>query len=305
MKNRSFSLTIPADIPAQQEQQYYENYAAITQNTGRLMLFAADQKIEHLNTDFYGPTIDKEANDPEHLFKIAQQGRIGVFATHLGLIARYGKKYPTINYLVKLNGKTNLVPTKQRDPLSSQLWSVDDVVTFKKNAKLPIRGVGYTLYLGSEFETEMLQQAAQIVWQAHQHGLVTVLWMYPRGAAVANEHDGLLIAGAAGLACSLGSDFAKINPPQADKQSTEQWLAIATQAAGDTKLICSGGKTADPRTFLQELYNQIHTGRTSGNATGRNIHAYNLQKAVAMSRAIAAITFDDKTAEEAYQELTK
>jgi DhnA family fructose-bisphosphate aldolase class Ia len=301
LMSKQFSLEIPADIPAQQEQEYYDNYAAITQNTGKLMLFAGDQKIEHLDADFYGPTIDKEANDPEQLFKIASQGRIGAFATHLGLIARYGKSYKNINYIVKLNGKTNLVPTEQRDPFSKKLWCVDDVVTFKKNSKLPIRGIGYTIYLGSEFEAEMLHQAAQAVWQAHQHGLVTILWMYPRGKAVKNEHDGMLIAGAAGIACSLGSDFAKINPPQEDKLRTEQWLAIAAQAAGNTKLICSGGKAVEAQKFLTELYDQIHAGQTYGNATGRNIHSHNLKKAVAMTQAIAAITFDNKTADEAYK----
>jgi len=73
------------------------------------MLFAGDQKVEHLNDDFYGEEVPEGDADPEHLFKIASQAKIGVFATQLGLIARYGMDYKNVPYLVKVNSKTNLV----------------------------------------------------------------------------------------------------------------------------------------------------------------------------------------------------
>ena len=73
------------------------------------MLFAGDQKAEHLNDDFFGRGIGPQDNDPEHLFRIASQANIGVFAAQLGLIARFGMDYPNVPYLVKLNSKTNLV----------------------------------------------------------------------------------------------------------------------------------------------------------------------------------------------------
>lgn len=299
MKKTSSSFLVPADVPSSYEQMYRTNYQAITNKTGRLMLFAADQKVEHLNDDFYGPGISADANDPEHLFKVAANGRIGAFATHLGLIARYGKQYPSINYIVKINGKTNLVPTKQHDPVSSLLWTVDDVVAFQKNSGLQIRGIGYTLYLGSEYESTMLEQAAQAVWKAHQHGLVTILWMYPRGKAVSDERSGKIIAGAAGVAAALGADFAKVNPPASDTLSSEQWLTIAAEAAGRTKLICSGGAAVDPKMYLETLYRQIHQGNSAGNATGRNIHSRDYQEALALTNAIAAITLDNASVEEA------
>jgi DhnA family fructose-bisphosphate aldolase class Ia len=37
--------------------------------------------------------------------RIASRAQIGVFATQLGLIARYGMDYPEVLYLVKLNSK--------------------------------------------------------------------------------------------------------------------------------------------------------------------------------------------------------
>ena len=89
--------SIPLTVPKKQQKIYVENYLKATQNSGNLFLFAADQKIEHLNSDFYGENIPRECNNPEHLFSIAQKGRIGAFATQLGLIAQYGKIYNNIN----------------------------------------------------------------------------------------------------------------------------------------------------------------------------------------------------------------
>src|SRR5271170_4243441 len=109
-------IPIPADVPPQCHDQYIHNFNAITHNTGRLLLFAYDQKIEHLNTNFYGNNIHPDALNPRHPFEIASQGRIGAFATHLGLITRYAAQYPSINYVVKLNGKTDLIKTEQSEP---------------------------------------------------------------------------------------------------------------------------------------------------------------------------------------------
>ncbi len=43
------------------------------------MLFAGDQKVEHLNRDFFGAGITVEDNDPNHLFQIAIMADIGFF----------------------------------------------------------------------------------------------------------------------------------------------------------------------------------------------------------------------------------
>ncbi len=290
----------PADVPEQAHETYIKNYKKITNNTGRLMLFSADQKIEHLHYDFYGRNIPEDTGNPEHLFKIASQGSIGAFATHLGLIARYGKQYNNINYLIKLNGKTNIIPPKQTDPLAARLYTIEDVIKFKEISGLPICAVGATVYLGSEYEEDMLEFAAQSIYQAHLHGLITVLWMYPRGKAVSDEDEPMLIAGAAGVANALGSDFVKIKPPKSTgEKNSAQWLKVVVEAAGNTKVISSGGEQKKPKEFLQELYSQLHVGGTDGNATGRNIFQYGHAHAVAMTQAIAALIFDNKTVEDA------
>jgi fructose-bisphosphate aldolase/6-deoxy-5-ketofructose 1-phosphate synthase len=292
-------VKVPLDVPEEYRDMYRENYQLITKGTGRLMLFAGDQKMEHLNDDFYGEAIHPDDAEPEHLFRIADQGRIGVFATQLGLIARYGMDYPDIPYLVKINSKTHLIKKDQMDPFSNGLYSVKQIVKFRESSGLKIAAVGYTIYLGSESEAEMLSQAAQLVFKAHRHGLVTVLWIYPRGAAVKDEKDPHLIAGAAGAAACLGSDFVKVNAPKKDGKSTADQITEVTKAAGRTKVVCAGGSSVDAAAFLSQLYEQIHSGGASGNATGRNIHQKPLDEAVRMCNAISAITMDDATVDEA------
>lgn len=142
-------LNVPLDVPRNARNEYIRNYTEITRGSGRLMLFAGDQKVEHLNDDFYGSGISEDDADPEHLFRIASRGRIGVFATQLGLIARYGMDYPEVPYLVKLNSKTNLVKTSQADPLSRAWLDVSQVMEFRRESGLRILGVGYTVYPGA------------------------------------------------------------------------------------------------------------------------------------------------------------
>jgi fructose-bisphosphate aldolase/6-deoxy-5-ketofructose 1-phosphate synthase len=209
--------------------------------------------------------------------------------------------YPDVPYLVKLNSKTNLVKTSQAEPDSPQWIDIQQVVDFRESIGLHILGVGYTIYLGSEHEGLMLHQAAQLVYQAHKEGLVTVLWIYPRGKAVKDEKDPHLIAGAAGVAAALGSDFVKVNYPKKAGQDSSQIFREAVQAAGRTKVVCAGGESTDARLFLQRLHDQIHISGAAGNATGRNIHQRPLNEAVRLCNAIYSITVEDASVDAAFQ----
>lgn len=292
-------VVVPLDVPKAMHETYVNNYMEITRGTGRLMLFAGDQKVEHLNDDFYGEGVPEDDADPEHLFRIASKAKIGVFATQLGLIARYGMDYRDVPYLVKVNSKTNLIGTAQADPFSNLWYDVDQVVEFKENSGLNILGIGYTVYLGSEFEAEMLVQAAQVIYDAHQHGILAVLWIYPRGTAVKDEKDPHLIAGATGVGACLGTDFVKVNYPKKEGAESSEIFKEAIKAAGRTKVVCAGGSSDEAEVFLKKLYDQIHVSGAQGNATGRNIHQKPLDEAIRMCDAVYAITVEDASVKDA------
>jgi DhnA family fructose-bisphosphate aldolase class Ia len=295
----STTIRAPLDVPEEMRTQYVKNLFNITRGSGRLMLFAGDQKIEHLNDDFFGAGISPDDNYPEHLFRIASGAEIGCFATQMGLLARYGEDYPRVNYLVKLNSKTNLVKTEQAEPLSSALYTLAQVDEFRQHSALSIPAVGYTIYAGSEHEAHMLREAAQIIYGAHKRGMIAIVWIYPRGAAVKDEHDPHLIAGAAGLGGALGADFVKVNYPKQEGVDSKEAFKEAVQAAGRCKVLCAGGSSVDVKLFLERLWEQVFVSGAGGNATGRNIHQKRLKEAIQMCNAISAIVVNGAGVQEA------
>jgi DhnA family fructose-bisphosphate aldolase class Ia len=286
------NILIPADIPTKMHQRYHDNYNAVTQNSfRRLLLFSFDQKIEHLYDDFYGSGIEPDTADPIHAFTIATQGTIGALATHFGLIARYASQYPMINYVVKLTGKTTSIPLEYTDPYSAPLCTIDKVIALQAtNTTLKICGVGITIYLGSVYEGRMLEFAAQQIFQAHQNGLLAILWVYYRGRCIKIENDPPLLAGAVGLANSLGADFVKIKTPNLDihNELYAPWITNIVKSAGNTGVIFSGGAQKDSNELIKEI--QVHLDHgVSGCALGRNIFQRKQHSAIELTNAISSL----------------
>lgn len=212
----------------------------------------------------------------------------------MGLISRYGGYYKNIPYLIKLNSKTNTSTKSNRDPYSKQLYTVDQVIQFKKNSNLNILGVGYTIYLGSDYESYMLSEASNIIFEAHQNGLIAILWMYPRGKNVSNEKDIHLISGAAGVATSLGADFVKVNFPIINNKHKDILYKEISLASGNTGVLFSGGSSLDTIKLLTNIHDQIHIYKSSGCAIGRNIHQKCLNDAIKVCNAISSIIYEKK-----------
>ncbi|MBN2267631.1 MAG: hypothetical protein JW725_04845 [Candidatus Babeliaceae bacterium] len=278
-------MIVPTDIPISHRPIFEENYRAITRGTDKLMLFACDQKIEQLNPI-----------NPEDFFVIAASAYVGAFATQPGLIARYGAQYQNIDYIAKLNAKTNLISSSQRDPSSRQGWSVEQVVQFAQESKLPIRGVAYALYPGSEFEDIQLAEAARIVHEAHQYGLIAMLWVYPRGKAVRHETEARVIIGAASIATALGADFVKVKVPTPERHaSSAQLMNEVVKAAGNTTVLFAGGERQDPGKFLREVHDLLTIGKVGGCAVGRNIYEHDFAYAIKMAEALSSLVYKGQT----------
>ncbi len=282
-------IKIPLSVPKDKRKEYKLNYNLATAYTGRLLLIAGDQKIEHLNDDFYGRGISPDDASPEHLFKIAAGTNGGLLATHLGLIAQYGSDYRKIPYLVKLNGKSNIGLNEEKDS-SRCWWDVKDIVDFKKQSSLKIVGIGYTLYLGGKFEARMLAQAAKAINDAHRYGLIAVIWVYPRGKNI-KEEDIHTIAGGAGVAACLGADFAKVKYPYGAKNNkliAEKFREV-TAAAGLTKVICVGGDKRAGQEMIKTTKEQLTIAQTNGLAIGRNLHQRSLPEAIKIANDLSAL----------------
>ncbi len=286
MKN----IYLPLNVSKEKQKEYLKNLKLATLNTNKLFILAGDQKIEHLNDDFYGKGISADDAYPSHLFNIASEVKGVVLATQLGLISQYGGDYPEIPYLVKINSKTNLDKRKNQS-LSTAFYDLEQVIEFKEQTKLNIVGIGYTIYLGAENEHIMLKEAAQLIYKAHQNGLLAVIWCYTRSNNIKNENDIHLIAGAAGVAACLGADFVKLNYPynlKNQKKAATDYQEVI-KAGGKTKILCVGGSYKQANSYLKHLEQQIRISQTSGAAVGRNIHQRPLKEAVRLSKAISSI----------------
>jgi len=226
-----------------------ERMSAFLKN-GRSVLLAYDQGLEHgPSTDFNDKNID-----PSFVMDLAEKGGFNGVIFQKGVAERfYNGKVPLI---VKVNGKSALV---KGDPISRQVCSVEYA------ASLGAKGIGYTIYLGSEHEAEMFAEFGKIQEQAHERGLPAIAWVYPRGAAVVNDTAKEIVSYAARAALELGADAAKIKYT-GDSQS----FSWAVKAGAGMKVFMSGGpKAPTDEAFLRQVQGAIDAGAT-GLAVGRN-----------------------------------
>lgn len=271
---------IPLDVPKSCVEHFINHYTLLTRKTGRFFFAVFDHGIEHL-----------DGTDPEIVFKLSSQN-VGALVAPFGLIAKYAHGYRSVPYIVKITGKTNLIPTVEQDPYSAVLQSVSDVVRFKQESKLLICGVAITIYPGSTFESKMLQNATQAIFEAHQNGLLVGLWVYPRGHLIVNENNSELLAGAVSLANNLGADFVKVKLPFVSEQySLIDECKKIKAAAGKTKVVFAGGDLVSKEQFLVTLQTTKEAG-FSGVAVGRNLFFRPLCEAQELCSEIAQLIYN-------------
>ena len=237
---------------------------------GKCFILAYDQGLEHGPTDF-----NDENVDPNFVVNIGNSS--GVF-TALALQAGVAEKYSSnLPLIIKLNGKTSF--HKGEEPVSLQLCSVDEA------KKLGAVAVGYTIYVGSEHEEEMMQEFRKVVEEAHSNNMAVVAWMYPRGKHVeGKETDKDVVAYAARMGLELGADMVKL-PYTGDSESFS-WVV---KAAGKTLVVAQGGSKKEEVEFMTEVKEIMQAGAV-GMAIGRNV--WQSEKPEEVSKKIADVIFN-------------
>jgi len=228
----------------------------ITKN-GRAMFLAYDQGMEH------GPEkdFDDKNVDPQVILDIAEEGQFTGVIFQKGIAEKYyDTKVNKVPLIVKLNGKTGLRKGLD-EPYSPQLCSVEEAIGLGASA------VGYTIYVGSQFEGKMMQEFSAIEQEAEKHGLPVIAWMYPRGKSVAGkEKSREILAYAARLGLELGADVVKI--PYNGSKEDFQWVV---KSAGKTKVVMSGGQQTKTKEEFLEMVKEVLSAGAVGIAVGRNV----------------------------------
>jgi class I fructose-bisphosphate aldolase len=116
-------------------------------------------------------------HDPENIVKLAVEGGANAAST-LGILGLV-KKYADIPFILKVTHNELLTyPNKQDQVVFA---SVQQAVT------MGAAGIGATIYFGSPQSNKQLIEVARLFEAAHQAGLFTILWCYPRNDAFDRE----------------------------------------------------------------------------------------------------------------------
>lgn len=225
----------------------------ITTN-GKALYLAYDQGMEHGPSDF-----NDESVDPNHILDIGVKGGFNAVIFQRGIAEKYytGTEFAEkIPLILKLNGKTNLTDNEPYAPL---------LCTAREAQDLGATAVGYTIYVGSSFESQMISDFVEVVRQAHEKGIPVIAWMYTRGRAIEGKDQAALTAYGARMGLELGADIIKIKYP-----GSPESLSWAVKAAGVVKVVVSGGPKLADQELLQIAKTTISSGAI-GMAVGRNI----------------------------------
>jgi class I fructose-bisphosphate aldolase len=163
--------------------------------------------------------------DPAQVLQLAEHGPFTGVALHKGLAARYYVPGDfSVPLVVMLNGMTERLP--DHEPTTALLCDVDEALS------LGARAVMYTLYLGSQTESRMLQEFSQIVRRAHECSLPVVLRVELWGAAASHAGHRDMLAYAARLALELGADYVRLHDTDSDR--AREWVV---ESAGLCKVL--------------------------------------------------------------------
>ena len=270
------------NTPEQQENlSKILNYGRIG-GTGKLMILPIDQILEH------GPGRAFEPNpvmyDPLEQAQFAVDGGFNAYAAPLGSLERAYEVLARHNIptILKVNAHTLMIPDGDNPKPSIHSW-VDDAV------RLGCSAVGFTLYPGSLYSNEMEQQAKALIADARKAGLITILWVYPRGEGLIKGQERAVdvIAYGVALGVSLGAQIIKVKLPidgygiasnqemgiydKVPTTTLTDRLKLVMKAAynGHRIVIHSGGDFANAETLEDEM-RAIREGGAFGSIMGRN-----------------------------------
>ena len=265
--------------------------------TGRLVILTVEPGFEHGPARSFAP--NPAAYDPHYHFQLAIDAGLSAFAAPLGMLEAgadtFAGQLPTI---LKANSANSLSQEKNQ----ALTGSVGQAL------RLGCAAIGFTIYPGSEFAYEMMEEIREMAEEAKSVGLVVVVWSYPRGGGLSKDGETAMdvCAYAAHMAALLGAHIIKVKPPTAHLEQDEakkvyekQKIDISSLTKriehvvqscfnGRRLVVFSGGAAKDMDGILAEV-RAIRDGGGTGSIIGRNTFQRPRAEAVAMLSQIIDI----------------
>lgn len=247
----------------------------INRHTGRTVIAPMDHGVSN------GPM--KGIIDIDKTVESISQGGADAILMHKGIVEQghrgYGKD---IGLIVHLSASTSLAPNPNNKVI---------VTSVEKAIQLGADAISVHVNLGSETESEMLQELGEISETCSYWGIPLLAMMYPRGQKVENEHDVELVKHAARVGSELGVDIVKTNytgDPDSFKEVVEGALVPV--------VIAGGPKVDTDEELLQMVKDSIEVGG-AGVAFGRNL--FQAENPGKITKAISEVVHNDLEVNEA------
>ena len=247
--------------------------------TGKMVILPVDQGFEHGPARSFAP--NPPAYDPHYHFSLAVEAGLNAYAAPLGMIEAGANSFAgAIPTILKLNSSNSLATEKDQ----AVTGSVDDAL------RLGCSAIGFTIYPGSEYAFEQMEELRELAEEAKSAGLAVVVWSYPRGPNLDKTAETAvdICAYAAHMAALLGAHIIKVKPPTqavsleaAKKTYQTQKIDISTLAkrvehvvqccfAGKRLVVFSGGEFGDNLESMYEGIRGLRDGGANGSIIGRN-----------------------------------
>lgn len=247
--------------------------------TGKLVILPVDQGFEHGALRSFGPNPD--SYDPDYHVSLAIDSGCNAYAAPLGFLEAVADKFAgQIPLILKLNNSDTLAKV---DPCSAITSSVKDA------QRLGCTAIGYTIYPGSSLRNRMYEDLREIILEAKDAGMPSIVWAYPRGAGLSKEGETAVdvAAYAAHISAELGAHVIKIKPPtahieQAEAKKVFEKYNVPTATLADRVRHCvqsafngkrivifSGGENRDTAGLLEDVKG-LADGGAFGSIMGRN-----------------------------------
>ena len=244
--------------------------------SGKMVILPVDQGFEHGPARSFGA--NPAAYDPHYHFQLALDAGLNAYAAPLGMIEAGADTFAgAIPTILKLNSSNSLATEKDQ----AVTGSVSDAL------RLGCAAIGFTIYPGSDYQFEMMEEIRELAEEAKSAGLAVVIWSYPRGPELDKQAETAvdICAYAAHMAALLGAHIIKVKPPtdhiglEAAKKAYQN-IDTSTMANrvrhvvqscfnGRRLVIFSGGEAGETETLLETIRG-LRDGGAFGSIIGRN-----------------------------------
>lgn len=266
--------------------------------TGKLVILPVDQGFEHGPARSFAP--NPAGYDPHYHFQLAVDAGLNAYAAPLGMIEAGANTFAgAIPTILKVNSSNSLATEKDQ----AVTGSVADAL------RLGCSAIGFTIYPGSEYAFDQMEELRELAEEAKDAGLAVVVWSYPRGPNLDKTAETAvdICAYAAHMAALMGAHIIKVKPPteavsldaakkvydkqRIDVSSLSKRVQHVVQACfnGRRIVVFSGGEFGGDVDVLLDGVRGLRDGGANGSIIGRNTFQRPREDALALLNKIIDI----------------